>query len=176
MKFGFNVPILIDKKNEIVCGHGRYFAVQRLKGQLGEKLKEPMSEELKENLEKINKGFIPIITLDLPEKLAKEFRISDNKIVEYTQWNEKNLALEMMELDKKVLGFLDAEVDNLINKEFIEQKTSKLASLPEKEILEGLEKKFEVETRPKQIEFICPYCKQKFYLDFNDVVMKIETT
>ena len=59
-RFGFNVPILVDKDNEIIAGHGRLLAAKKL--------------NLKE---------VPIILLEnLTPDEVKAFRIADNKLVE----------------------------------------------------------------------------------------------
>jgi hypothetical protein len=58
--FGFNAPILVDKRNQIVAGHGRYEAAQLL------------------GLESI-----PIISLDhLTEAQARAYLLADNKLAE----------------------------------------------------------------------------------------------
>ena len=58
--FGFNAPILVDKRNQIVAGHGRYEAAQLL------------------GLESI-----PVINLDhLTEAQALAYLLADNKIAE----------------------------------------------------------------------------------------------
>ena len=58
--FGFNAPILVDKRNQIVAGHGRYEAAQLL--------------GLESN---------PIISLDhLTEAQARAYLLADNKLAE----------------------------------------------------------------------------------------------
>lgn len=64
-KFGFLVPIVIDKNNVIVCGHTRYLA----------------SKEL-------NLKNVPCIRAEsLTDKQVKAFRIADNKIHEKSSWD-----------------------------------------------------------------------------------------
>src|ERR1700747_2757475 len=56
--FGFNAPILVDKRNQIVAGHGRYEAAQLL------------------GLDRI-----PVISLDhLTEAQARAYLLADNKL------------------------------------------------------------------------------------------------
>jgi len=97
-KFGFKVPIIIDKNNVIVAGHTRYKAAQNL------------------NLETV-----PVIVADdLTPEQVKAFRIADNKTSEKAQWNFEKLGAEITELDSlnfdldlKDIGFSDIELDVL---------------------------------------------------------------
>lgn len=70
--FGFNQPIIVDKKNVIVAGHGRYEASKM-----------------------IGMETIPVIFIDLPEKKAREYRIADNKTAEESTWNYDKLLAEI---------------------------------------------------------------------------------
>jgi ParB/RepB/Spo0J family partition protein len=54
-EFGFNQPIVVDKENVIIVGHGRYMAAKQL--------------ALKE---------VPVLMLDLTEEQAKAYRLADN--------------------------------------------------------------------------------------------------
>jgi hypothetical protein len=69
--FGFNAPILVDKCNQIVAGHGRYEAAQLL------------------GLERI-----PVISLDhLTEAQARAYLLADNKLAERSSWDDVGLAI-----------------------------------------------------------------------------------
>lgn len=96
-EFGFKVPMVIDKNNEIVAGHTRYKASLEL--------------GLKE---------VPcIIADDLTEEQIKAFRLADNKVSEKAQWNYDLLDLEldditgidMSQFDFKALDFEDINLD-----------------------------------------------------------------
>lgn len=87
--FGFKVPIIIDKNNEIVAGHTRYKASLEL-------------------------GFeeVPcIIADDLDDEKIKAFRLADNKVSEKAElWNYELLDEELsdiLELDMTDYGFLE---------------------------------------------------------------------
>lgn len=89
-QFGFLVPLVITKDNEIVAGHTRYKAAKRLK------LKT-----------------VPAIVADeLTEEQIKAFRLADNKVSELAEWDEGLLAQELetiVNIDMKDFGFvLDA--------------------------------------------------------------------
>lgn len=80
-KFGFNQPIVLDKDNVIVVGHGRYIAAQTL-----------------------GMETVPTLTVDLDEERAKAYRLADNKLNE-SDWDMeiviaelKGLSLEMLDL------------------------------------------------------------------------------
>lgn len=97
-KFGFLVPVVIDKDNVIVCGHTRYLASQEL-----------------------NLKTVPCIRAEnLTDKQIKAFRIADNKIHEKSSWNNDLLKEELTQLqdfgfDLEDFGFLDFELDYILN-------------------------------------------------------------
>ena len=82
-EFGFKVPIVIDKNNVIVTGHTRYKASQEL--------------GLKE---------VPcIIADDLSEKQIKAFRLADNKVADYSYFDNTKLLEELEDLGDIFTGF-----------------------------------------------------------------------
>ena len=96
-KFGFKVPIVVDKDNVIVAGHTRYLA----------------SKEL--GLETVP----CIIADDLTEKQIKAYRLADNKTAEKSEWDFELLDLELddlkLDFDMSDFGFdmsLDDKEDN----------------------------------------------------------------
>jgi DNA modification methylase len=97
--FGFLVPVLIDRSNHIVAGHGRILAGKEL--------------GLHE---------VPTIRLEhLTEAQVQAFRIADNRLCEIATWDDRLLgeqlkALAEVNLDfsLEVTGFQMAEIDLLI--------------------------------------------------------------
>lgn len=91
-EFGFKVPIVIDKNNEIVAGHTRYKAAKKLK----------LDE-------------VPcIVADDLTDEQIKAFRLADNKVAEKAEWDFDLLAIELddiVDLDMEVFGFEDITVE-----------------------------------------------------------------
>ena len=74
--FGFKVPIVIDKNNEIVNGHTRLKAAKKLGLQS-----------------------VPcIIADDLTESQIKAFRLADNKVSEIATWNLDLLDLSLIHI------------------------------------------------------------------------------
>ena len=72
-EFGFKIPIVIDKNNIIVCGHTRYMAAERLR----------------------MKTVPCIVADDLTEEQVNAYRLADNKVHEYSEWNVELLQSEL---------------------------------------------------------------------------------
>lgn len=89
-KFGFKVPLVIDRNGVIVCGHTRYKAAKALK------------------LEKVP----CIMADDLTDEQIRAYRLADNKVAEFAQWDFELLNAELEQLldfDMNSLGFFDEE-------------------------------------------------------------------
>jgi len=94
--FGFNVPILVDRANMVIAGHGRLEAAKQL-------------------------GFtdIPTIRLDhLTESQVRAFAIADNRLTENSTWDDKllgqvfqELSVQNLDFDLEVTGFDTTEID-----------------------------------------------------------------
>ncbi len=81
--FGFKVPIVIDRENEIVTGHTRLLAAKKL----------GMSE-------------VPVVVADdLSDAEVKAFRLADNKVSELSGWDWSLLESELDELEDLDLEF-----------------------------------------------------------------------
>lgn len=82
-EFGFKVPIVIDKDGVIVTGHTRYKASKKL--------------GLKE---------VPcIVADDLSKKQIKAFRLADNKVADFSYFDNTKLLEELEGLDDIFTGF-----------------------------------------------------------------------
>ena len=95
-EFGFNQPIVVDKKGIIIAGHSRYEAAKIL--------------NLKE---------VPVVVSSLNPEKAIAYRIADNKTNEYSDWDYPTLHKEFgdlldMNYDLDNLGFGDKELEDLI--------------------------------------------------------------
>ena len=95
-EFGFKVPIVIDKNNEIVAGHTRY----------------------KASLE-LGLDEVPcIIADDLNEEQIKAYRLADNKVSEKAEWNFELLDEELKEINKinmNNFGFILEELEDVVD-------------------------------------------------------------
>ena len=71
--FGFNAPILIDRNQQIVAGHGRYEAA------------------------KLNQcAEVPVVWLEhLTETQARAYMLADNKLTDKSSWDDAALAVHL---------------------------------------------------------------------------------
>jgi DNA modification methylase len=98
--FGFNVPILVDDRQNVVAGHGRLLAAKKL----GWKI-------------------VPVIKLKhLSESQLKAFLIADNRLTENSSWDDRLLGEQLkvlseleLDFDLEVIGYETAEIDVLID-------------------------------------------------------------
>jgi DNA modification methylase len=103
-EYGFKVPIIIDSNNEIIAGHTRLKAS-----------------------EKLNITNVPcIVANDLTPAQIKAFRIADNKVSEFAEWDMDLLKIELDGLDE----FTGFEVDEF-NMMFEEEKEITEDEVPE---------------------------------------------
>ena len=117
-QFGFKVPLVIDKNNVIVTGHTRLAAAKTL--------------GLKE---------VPcIVANDLTDEQIKAFRLADNKVSEFAEWDFELLNKELNELE----NFNMADF-GFVNMESIEWD----------DVEEISEENYE---KPKQERLQCPKC------------------
>lgn len=91
-EFGFNNPILVDKDNGIIAGHGRVMAARRL----------GLTE-------------VPCVRLEhLTETQRKAYIIADNRLALNAGWDNELLRIELNELDNNIdlnlLGFTVPEL------------------------------------------------------------------
>lgn len=92
-EFGFKVPIVLDADGVIVTGHTRLLAAKKL--------------ELEE---------VPcIIADDLTPEQVSAFRLADNRVSEFAEWDIELLAAELndldLDIDMKDFGFHFAEFE-----------------------------------------------------------------
>lgn len=91
-QFGFKVPIICDKEKVIVAGHTRYKAAKKLK-----------------------MATVPcIIADDLTDEQIRAFRLADNKVGEFADWDIDLLGEELsdiLDIDMEDFGFSFSEQD-----------------------------------------------------------------
>jgi site-specific DNA-methyltransferase (adenine-specific) len=89
--FGFNQPIVLDKKNVLIVGHGRLEAAKLL--------------GLKE---------VPYITVDIPESKVKAYRLADNKLNE-SDWDMQLVIEELQEMSEDEVILTGFDLDLLVD-------------------------------------------------------------
>jgi hypothetical protein len=97
-EYGFRVPMVLDKRNVIITGHTRYFAAKKL------------------GLEEVP----CIIAADMPKSKVKAFRLADNRVAEYSEWDDTLLKKELDALseagyDLGMTGFNDFELMEIMD-------------------------------------------------------------
>jgi len=107
-QFGFLVPVVIDKNNELIAGHTRIEAAKLL----------GMIE-------------VPSIRVEhLTEEQIRAFRIMDNKSTEYAMWERVLLKHEFeflrTRIDMKFTGFREAEINKIMDLDAKDSKGNKL--------------------------------------------------
>lgn len=98
--FGFKVPIIIDAKNEIVAGHTRLKAAKKLG------MKEVPA----------------IVADDLTDEQVRAFRLADNKVAEFSEWDMDLLMVELddIDIDMKEFGFEDLRFDEAVEEDEVD--------------------------------------------------------
>jgi len=113
-EFGFKVPLLIRSNGDIVDGHLRLKAAQKL----------GMTE-------------VPVILCDdWTEAQVKAFRLLVNRSVTWAEWDEELVTLELeelkeMEFDLQLTGFDPVEIDNFLVDESEEKSEDIVQEVPE---------------------------------------------
>ena len=103
-EFGFNQPIVIDKKGVIIVGHGRYEAAKLL----------GLSD-------------VPVIEVELTEEQAKAYRLADNKLNE-SEWEMDLVIEELKGLSEEMLDLTGFDKDLIIEPD---DKDDEVPEVPE---------------------------------------------
>ncbi len=96
-EFGFTNPVLAKADGELIAGHGRVMAAQRL-----------------------GIGIVPVIVLDyLTDAQRRAYIIADNQLATLAGWDDGILQAELRDLmaegfDLNLVGFESAELDRLL--------------------------------------------------------------
>ncbi len=85
--YGFNQPLVLDLKNVIIVGHGRFEAAKKL--------------ELEE---------VPCYIVNLSADKAKEYRLADNKTNE-SDWDQELLIEALKEIDERIVESIGFDLD-----------------------------------------------------------------
>lgn len=93
-QYGWKQPIVVDKNGVIIAGHTRYKAAIKLG----------------------HKEIPCIIADDLTEEQVRAYRIADNKVADFSFWDNKKLIEELDGLEDLFTGFDMSEIfDNTLD-------------------------------------------------------------
>ena len=150
--YGFNSPIVLDKKGIIIAGHTRFSALNEL-----------------------GWNDIPCVVLDISEEKAKEYRIVDNKTAEFSDWDYAKLIPELRELDTETLGEYFVNIDQLIDvatpQEFADEITQEMID----QKTEIMEEGFDQQNSEDEIKLYCSHCGENNYYRLGQILFdKIE--
>lgn len=152
-EFGWTNPVLIDERNQIIAGHGRIMAA-----------------------EKLNIDAVPCVVLDgLSDAQKKALVIADNKIALNAGWNDALLSQQLLELSDvdfnlNSIGFGPDELDDILGDVYepVYNPTYEAKSVTDNDVerasvdlskqIDGLK----ADKSEKGVEVICPYCTETF--------------
>jgi len=147
-KYGFNQPLVLDKKNVIITGHARYKALT----QLG-------YEE------------VDCVVAELDEQKAKEYRIADNKTHELTIWDNDELMVELREIGNNVDMqdyFQNINLNNWLD-DSVGFNIDEITQTDYQQKQEEMESKYK-DPLQKKATITCPHCFEEFELDKKDIL------
>lgn len=138
-EFGFQQPLVIDKDNVVVIGHGRLLAAKEL------------------GIEEV-----PCVRAnELNPQQIRALRLVDNRVND-SEWDFSNVQIELddiLDIDMAQFGF-----DLTIHDEYTDEITDDFFA--DKENIEKDTKKKQIDTEKVEEgkECECPFCGKKFYL------------
>lgn len=100
-KFGFTTPVLIDKDNSVIAGHGRIEALKIL-----------------------GRKQVPCVRMEnLNEQQVKALRLADNKLAELAEWDMSLVIDELKGLDMENFNLTGFDKDLLVDDDDREDET-----------------------------------------------------
>lgn len=148
--YGFNSPIIVDKAGVVIAGHVR--------------LRAAISSGIEQ---------VPVVTLDISEEKAAEYRIADNKAAEFSDWMTADLVAELREVGDMSEYFHYIDVHALLN----DTRNSSGSELPKQGDIDSASEQMgdryknrSEETHSKYSEVSCPSCLGKFFVDKDEAV------
>ena len=111
-EFGFTNPVLIDKANNLIAGHGRVLAARKLKMEL-----------------------VPaIVVTGLDENRRRALVIADNQLALNAEWDEEKLVAELQSMSvdmQKLTGISDEELLAMLKPAEIEEPPDDFSEVDE---------------------------------------------
>lgn len=108
-KFGFTTPVLIDKNNSVIAGHGRLLAMKEL-----------------------GKESVPCVMMgDLTEEEVKALRLADNRIAEMGEWDMDLVIAELKDISAPLLDLTGFSSDLIITPEEADDEVPEVPQEPQ---------------------------------------------
>lgn len=151
-RYGFNVPLVLDKNNVIITGHTRYKALLQLKYKTA-----------------------LCIVRDMDEQTAKEYRIADNKTSEFAEWQDDYLEQELREikaLEEFQIFFPEMDLSEFL-KESVGQKITPIDAMQIHKKDEQLASQFSEDREGGIVEIPCPHCGEPIFMDKHELKDKL---
>lgn len=142
---GFNVPIVVDKRNVIVKGHSRYEALKRLGIDLA-----------------------PCIVIDGSEEEIAEERLLDNKLSELSTWDEEKEIYELKEMAINLADF-NIQLPKIKSAAASVAPVTKVQVERTAQQLVGKDRDVSAEKK-SLVEIHCPHCGSDFFADMVEVM------
>lgn len=123
IRFGWGRPLVARTANrELIIGHTARLAALELASLWADPATPEKDRWHPEAIRTAETGFAPVRFKDLPEKEAHLLALADNRLGEYSQWEDDVLAdvlkeaFDSGEQQLDVTGFLQAELDLLLGR------------------------------------------------------------
>ena len=133
-RYGYQQPIVIDTDDVIITGHTRYAALRKL----------GVTE-------------VPVLVADLPPEKVREYRVLDNRVAEYSNWDMDSLVLELREFEDDLLSTYFPEVD-------LEVGEVEAVRVSVEDVRDAEDQVTDVgkATAMRTVEVVCPSCFHTF--------------
>ena len=105
-EFGFNQPIVVDKDNVVIVGHGRLEAAKLLKMET-----------------------VPVMVADLTDEQANAYRLADNKLNE-SDWDMDLVIEELKGLQQPMIDLTGFDADLIIEPD---EKDDEVPDVPDED-------------------------------------------
>lgn len=136
-RYGYQQPIVVDTDDVIITGHTRYAA-----------------------LRKLGVDEVPVLVAHLEPEKAREYRVLDNRVAEYSAWDMDSLVLELREFEDDLLTTYFPEVD-------LEVGEVEAVRVSVEDVRDAEENVTDVgkATTMRTVEVVCPSCFHSFEIN-----------
>ncbi len=153
-RYGYTVPIIVDKEYTIISGHTRYKALLRLGVQ-----------------------DVAVIVSSMTAERAKEFRIVDNKTSEHAEWDMDKLVAELREIPE--VAELQPFFKDVAISAFLSEAGGFNTNTPTAQEIQDQASALAVQYQQQEgmgfMTITCPHCATEFMLDRAELLRRTTT-